>query len=141
MDKIQLIKLSAFVGFYCILDSYNPVFTLKKCFYFQVNYTHVLDFEHLTEEMERMLPRNKQKTLRNLNIRDVRLNVNSDNVRSIRIPKTTPVTNKPMTLRESLKSLKPQIYKRLCQLYEKDFIVFGYKYPDFEEISSANFLP
>ena len=106
-----------------------------------MNYTHVLDFEHLTEEMEKMLPKNKQETLHNLNIKDVRLNVNADNAKNIRIPKTTPVTNKPMTLRESLKSLKPQIYKRLCQLYEKDFIVFGYKYPDFEEISSANFLP
>ena len=87
-----------------------------------------------------MLPKNMQLTLRNLKIKNVRLNANVDNVKNFKSSKT-PVTNNSLTLQKSLLSLKPHIYKRLCQLYEKDFIVFGYTYPDFDEISSTDFLP
>ena len=86
----------------------------------------MLDFEHLYEDMENMLPK---QTLRNLKIKNVRLNANAK----------IPVTDN--SLRQNLQSLKPQSYKRLCQLYEKDFIVFGYTYPDFNKINTALFLP
>ena len=89
----------------------------------------MLDFEHLYEDMEKMLPSKMQQTLHNLKIKNVRLNAN---VKS-------PVADN--SLRKSLQSLKPQIYKRLCQLYEKDFTVFGYSYPDFDKINNADFLP
>ena len=42
---------------------------------FQVNYTHVLDFEHLHEDMSAMLPE-KQELFAQLKVNAVRLNVN-----------------------------------------------------------------
>ena len=40
-------------------------------------------------------------------------------------------------VQENLQSLRPGIYDRLVKLYEKDFIVFGYKLPSFEEIKNG----
>ena len=94
------------------------------CSVCNVEYTHVLDFEKLTSEFERMLP-GLNKTFQNLKIGEVRKNVNVQN------PTTSPFIQK------NLQSLKPEIYERLCKLYEKDFTVFGYKLPSFEEIKNG----
>ena len=72
-----------------------------------------------------MLPGMKQ-TFENLKIDQVRMNVNSKN----------PITTK--LIQENLQSLKPEIYKRLCKLYEKDFIVFGYTLPSFDQIKNGD---
>ena len=69
------------------------------------------------------------------------MNDNADNIENIRLPKTTLIFNESMNLQENLKSLKLLIYKRLCQLYEKEFVVFRYKDPNFEEKRSADFIP
>ena len=94
-------------------------------FDFQVPYTHALDFENLHDEFEKMLPGMK-KTFENLKIDTVRKNVNSKN----------PM--KDQFIQENLSSLKPEIFKRLCKLYEKDFAVFGYELPTFEQVKSGS---
>ena len=74
-----------------------------------------------------MLPGLK-KTFENLKIDPVRKNVNSK----------SPNTSE--SLQENLILLKPEIYKRLCELYEKDFVVFDYKMPTFDELKSTTML-
>ena len=67
-----------------------------------------------------------KKTFQNLKIGEVRKNVNLK----------SPITSK--FIQENLQSLTPEIYQRLCNLYEKDFTVFGYKLPSFEEIKNGD---
>ena len=102
---------------------WSPV--VDFCSVCKVHFTHVLDFENLYEEFEFMLPEMK-KIFQRLKIDKVRKNVNTKN----------PVTS--LSIQKSLKTLTPEIYKRLCKLYEKDFTVFGYKLPSFEEIQSGD---
>ena len=85
---------------------------------------NVIDFEHLYKDFENMLPGMKQ-TFENLKIDKIRMNKNAKN----------PITSK--FVQENLQALKPQIYKRLCNLYEKDFIVFGYTLPSFDQIKNG----
>lgn len=88
-----------------------------------MNYTHVLDFDHLYEDMERMLSPPLKAKFAQLKLANVKLNVN----------KKSPVTEQYM--KDNLRSLGPQLYQRLCQLYAKDFVVFGYQAPlDFEQL-------
>ena len=81
---------------------------------FQVNYTHVIEFHHLFEDMKIMLPQ-MDKTFQALKLSDVRLNVN----------RKSP----PQNLNLSLHSLGPRLFQKLCSFYEKDFVVFGYPMP------------
>ena len=92
-----------------------------------VQYTHVLDFENLSEEFERMLPGLK-KVLQDYKFSEIWENVNS------KIPSSSN------SIQENLQSLRPEVYERLRNLYEKDFKVFGYKLPSFEEIKNSDIV-
>ena len=83
----------------------------------QVNYTHILDFDRLHEDMSAMLPE-KQALFQQMKVNSVRLNVN----------RKQPVTQE--FIQDNLLSLGPKLYQRLCQFYKKDFQVFGYSYPE-----------
>ncbi len=87
----------------------------------QVNYSHVLDFDHLYADMEQMLPTMKDIFAQH-KLKNVRLNAN----------RKSPVTED--YIKSNLQSLGPQLYQRLCSLYQKDFKVFGYEYPTFESL-------
>ena len=62
------------------------------------------------------------ETFKKLKLEKVKLNVN------VRSPLTMTYA------RDSLKSLGPELYERLCKLYEKDFKVFGYEFPSYTQI-------
>ena len=98
--------------YYFLLES-------KKIPYFQVNFTHILDFEHLYEDMVEMLP-DKQQLFKEYRLDTIKQNVN----------KKGPVTDKDI-LRQ-FGTLRPNLYQRLRKFYEKDFKVFGYTYPNIQ---------
>ena len=95
------------------------------CSVCNVEYTHILDFETLSDEFDRMLPSLK-KTLKENNVSEIRKNVNSKSPSSYNF------------IQENLQLLKPEVYERLIRLYEKDFVAFGYKLPSFQDVQSGN---
>ena len=76
-----------------------------------MNFTHIIDFENLYEDMVKMLPE-KNQVLEIFKSR--KLNVN----------KIGPITDSDVL--EEFGKLPPDLHHRLCQFYEKDFKVFGY---------------
>lgn len=96
-----------------IKDSTNQLFYLL----FQVNFTHILDFEHLYEDMINMLPK-KKHVFKNFRSDTIKLNAN----------KKGPITNSEIL--KEYGTLKPELFRRLCKFYAKDFEVFGFVYPN-----------
>ena len=84
---------------------------VEFCSVCKVNFTHIIDFENLYEDMVKMMPENKQVLE---TVKSRRLNVN----------KIGPITDSDVL--EEFGKLPPNLHHRLCQLYEKDFKVFGY---------------
>ena len=76
-----------------------------------MNFTHIIDFENLYEDMVKMLPE-KNQVLETFKSR--KLNVN----------KIGPITDSDVL--EEFGKLPPDLHHRLCQFYEKDFKVFSY---------------
>jgi len=129
-DKDDVPTFSEFIEY--VLDNYEenneidmhwaPV--VNFCSVCNIQYTHVLDFENLSDEFERM--KSSKKILQDRKLNKIRENANSKNPRSSNY------------IQKNLQSLTPEIYERLQNLYEKDFKVFGYKLPSFEEINSGD---
>jgi len=129
-DKDARPSFSEFIEY--VLDNYEetkeidmhwaPV--VEFCSVCDVQYTHVLDFENLSEEFEQM--KNSMKVLQERKLNYIHENVNSKSPSSLK------------NIQENLQSLRPEIYDRLQNLYKKDFKVFGYKLPTYEEIKSGH---
>ena len=79
----------------------------------------MLEFERLYQDLLQMLPE-YNSTFIKLKVKGIKLNVN----------KKSPETEQ-YHMKQGLASLGMPLYQRLCQLYEKDFVVFGYdqQYP------------
>ena len=129
-DKDARPSFSEFIEY--VLDNYEetkeidmhwaPV--VEFCSVCNVQYTHVLDFENLSEEFEQM--KNSMKVLQERKLNYIHENVNSKSPSSLK------------NIQENLQSLRPEIYERLQNLYKKDFKVFGYKLPTYEEIKNGH---
>ena len=76
-----------------------------------------MDFEHLYDDMVEMLP-DKQSLFSEYHMDTVKQNVN----------KKGPVTDQDII--KEFGTIRPEVYQRLCKLYAKDFLVFGYAYPN-----------
>ena len=84
-----------------------------------MNFTHIIDFENFYDDMVEMLPEKKQV-------------LETFETKKLNSNKIGPITTSDVL--DEFEKLSPDLFRRQCQFYEKDFKVFGYFNKKCEEV-------